>query len=86
MESLGQLVEDISLATEDYRYMEEKFRVKVAESLRRARREAGFSQKRLAEALGVTPPYISQLENGHSIPSVTLCRSILSILEGKETA
>lgn len=35
------------------------------EAVRRLRRERGVSQKQMAAALGVTPAYLSALENGH---------------------
>ncbi len=39
--------------------------------LRELRLKAGMSQDALAEAVGSTKPYISNLENGISVPSLT---------------
>jgi transcriptional regulator with XRE-family HTH domain len=35
------------------------------EAVRRLRRQRGVSQRQMAAALGVTPAYLSALENGH---------------------
>lgn len=43
--------------------------------VRRERKQAGLSQQRVADQLGVTAPTISALENGHRGPSIELlCR------------
>lgn len=41
------------------------------ERLRELRQKAGMSQDALAEAVGTTKSYISNLENGYKVPSLT---------------
>jgi len=40
--------------------------------LKQARTDAGLSQQKLAEAIGVDPVFISFIENGHRQPSITV--------------
>lgn len=39
------------------------------EALREMRKLAAFSATKLAKKAGITPPYLSQIENGHRDPS-----------------
>lgn len=44
----------------------------VGDRIRQLRHEAGLTQRQLAETLGVTPSYISKLENGTEEPGNSL--------------
>ena len=45
----------------------------------RARQYAGYTQKQLAEKIGVTKTYISHLENERSEPSIALLRDVTKV-------
>lgn len=45
-------------------------------AIKRFRREAGLTQRALARMVGVTPTYISRLENEQAEPSIALVRKI----------
>lgn len=49
--------------------------------LRRYRDEAGFSQRDLAERIGVSKGFISALEGGRSVPSLDRLVQIAGVLE-----
>jgi len=49
--------------------------------LREARKNKDFTQKMLADAVGVTEMYISQLERGMKLPSLALFIQIINALE-----
>ncbi|MEG0156527.1 MAG: helix-turn-helix transcriptional regulator [Anaerovoracaceae bacterium] len=46
-----------------------------------ARREAGISQERLAEVVGVCATHISHVENGKSVPSVKVLIGVMNCLK-----
>ena len=43
---------------------------RITNNLKRMREERGFKQKYIAEQLGITQNYYSQIENGHRPPQV----------------
>ncbi len=43
---------------------------KIANNLKSLREERGIKQKFIAEKLGISPNYYSQIENGHRPPQV----------------
>ena len=49
--------------------------------LREARKKKDFTQKMLADAVGVTEMYISQLERGMKLPSLALFIQIINALD-----
>ena len=49
--------------------------------LREARKKKGFTQQMLAEAVGVSEIYISQLERGMKLPSLALFIQIITALD-----
>ena len=49
--------------------------------LREARKKKDFTQKMLADAVGVTEMYISQLERGMKLPSLVLFIQIVNALD-----
>ena len=49
--------------------------------LRDARKQKDFTQKMLADAVGVTEMYISQLERGMKLPSLALFIQIINALD-----
>jgi len=49
--------------------------------LREARKNKDFTQKMLADAVGVTEMYISQLERGMKLPSLALFIQIINALD-----
>lgn len=49
--------------------------------LREARKKKGFTQQMLAEAVGVSEIYISQLERGMKLPSLALFIQIINALD-----
>lgn len=54
------------------------------ERLKEARKIRGFSQKQLAEAIGVTPSFITQLEHGRSNPIGRTLKGICDVLSINE--
>lgn len=53
------------------------------EMLSEARREAGYSQKEVAEKLGVDTAYISRIESGKITPSIVMFYRYIQVL-GKD--
>jgi len=49
--------------------------------LRKARRAAGLSQEKLAEAVGVGTTHISHIETGKVLPSMTVFIGLLNVLQ-----
>lgn len=50
------------------------------ELLRKKREECGYTQQRLADAVGVTQTAISLIESGDRLPSVPLAKKIGNVL------
>lgn len=44
----------------------------IGKNIRKCRRDRGFTQKEIAEKLGVTPDYVSKVENAQKHPSLKL--------------
>ena len=55
----------------------------AAEIVRDARRRCGFTQQQLADALGITWQYVSQIEHAKYVPSAKIMRGIEKILSEK---
>lgn len=55
--------------------------MKVAENLKKFRKQAGLSQKELADKIGVHQTLIAQFENGLKIPSLAVAVQIADTLE-----
>ena len=55
--------------------------MKPADLIRRARKRKGWSQRRLAAAISVTPGFVNQLESGESLPSYERCVSLSAVLD-----
>ena len=53
----------------------------IGENVKRYRQKIGFTQKQLADLCGVSHTRISELENGHSNPTVETLRIIAERLE-----
>lgn len=49
--------------------------------IRKARKAAGMSQERLAEAVGVGTTHISHIETGKVLPSMSVFISLLNVLQ-----
>ena len=58
--------------------------MELSSYIRGRRQEAGFSLRKLAEAVHVSPAYLSRVERGMVPPSETLVRTIAEVL-GTET-
>ena len=56
-----------------YNTIMNKIEIKIANSIKQARREANISQEELAKRIGVTHAAISYWENGINIPNVKDC-------------
>src|SRR5688572_25304008 len=54
---------------------------KIGQRIAERRKLFGFSQARLAEALGVEPETISRLETGRSMPSLATLEAIAGALQ-----
>ena len=52
-----------------------------APTLKKARRKAGFTQKRLARALGCSQPYLSLMEHGKRVVPEAMERKLVRLLE-----
>jgi transcriptional regulator with XRE-family HTH domain len=53
----------------------------VGSNIRRIRQNARLSQEELAEAAGINRTYLSQLENGHSSPTLDVLERIARALD-----
>ena len=56
----------------------------LAESLRPLREECGVSLRALAKLLGITPSYLSDIENDRRLPSAATAAKIRAWVEGKK--
>ena len=57
----------------DYKSIsEEKFITTLGEAIRKEREELGLTQHRFAENAGMSPSYLSQVENGHRPLSISM--------------
>lgn len=52
----------------------------INNNLKQLREERGVKQKFIAEQLGITPNYYSQIENGHRFPQVEHLLKLRNIL------
>ena len=52
----------------------------IGESIRKARKEKGIKQKKLAADIGVTPKVMSFWESGRSFPHIMNCISLADAL------
>ena len=55
--------------------------MKLGATIRKLRENKGFQQEGFAERIDVTQPYLSQIENGHREPSVSLLQRISEVLD-----
>lgn len=49
--------------------------------IKQERERSGFTQKELAEKLGITREYLSAVENNHKEPSMKLLQQIAKVLD-----
>jgi transcriptional regulator with XRE-family HTH domain len=56
-------------------------RIEVGIKLREARRKKGFTQQMLADAVGISEMYVSQIERGMKMPSLNLFIKIITALD-----
>lgn len=59
----------------------DKYLQEVGARIREVRMKKGLSQAQLAEMLGLTPPYISNIETGKQNMSITALAKISDVLE-----
>jgi Predicted transcriptional regulator with C-terminal CBS domains len=52
----------------------------VGELIREARESRNLTQEALARMIGVTAPYVTQIESGRRVPTVTTCLAISDAL------
>lgn len=78
--TLGDSVRIAKMVSEDYADIMAEFRTVIGSLIRSAREEAGLSQRELAELVGVTPAYISQIETKLTTPSVELAERMANVL------
>jgi transcriptional regulator with XRE-family HTH domain len=52
----------------------------LGETIRKAREQSDWTQARLAEAVGVTPSYITKLEKGEALPSYDRLLALARVL------
>ncbi len=62
---------------------EEHRTLDIAKGIRVARVMAGYKQKEVVQAIGITQNYLSLLENGHATPSVQLLVTMATIFHVK---
>lgn len=55
-------------------------RLPFNEQVTEARKRKGWTQRQLARKVGVTPPYISQIEAGRTVPTVDKSKAIATAL------
>lgn len=53
----------------------------IGTRIRKARKTAGLSQEKLAEAVGVGTTHISHIETGKVLPSMTVFIGLLNVLQ-----
>ena len=58
-----------------------KIQDKVQERIHKYRQERGLTLRQLAEDVGCTPSYISQIENGLTAPSLSMIGKLASALK-----
>ncbi len=63
--------------------MNTKILERLGNSLRRYRKDKGYTQEKLAEKVGVHPTYIGKLESGKNNPSVILMYKVSKALNIK---
>lgn len=54
--------------------------MQLAALIKRARAAKGWSQKQLADTIGVTPGFVTKLEAGHAFPSYERCLTLANVL------
>jgi transcriptional regulator with XRE-family HTH domain len=54
--------------------------MQLAVLIKRARAAKGWSQKQLADTIGVTPGFVTKLEAGHAFPSYERCLTLANAL------
>ena len=54
--------------------------MKIAQVIRKYRKEAGLTQEEMAKRLGVTTPAVNKWENGNSYPDIELLAPIARLL------
>jgi ribosome-binding protein aMBF1 (putative translation factor) len=52
----------------------------LADLLRAGRSRCGWTQRDVAERVGIAVSYLSKLENGHGCPSVVVARALAAVL------
>jgi transcriptional regulator with XRE-family HTH domain len=60
--------------------MSKDLRKKLGARIARYRQEAGLSQEKLAEKVGIRPETVSRLERGHTLPSIETIAEIGKVL------
>lgn len=61
-------------------------RLPTPQEIRQLRVKAGFTQKKLAELVGVTQAYIAKIESGQADPKLSTLKKILEAIETKSSA
>ena len=61
--------------------MEELNYIEIGKRLKIKRKEIGITQEKLSELIDVCPSYISEIERGYSIPSLSTICKIASVLQ-----
>jgi len=56
---------------------------RIQEAIRRYRKQRGLTLRRLSEKAGCTQSYISQLEKGHTVPSLSMVGRLAAALDIK---
>lgn len=55
--------------------------VAIGAAIRSARRDAGLTLRDVAAKTGLSQPFLSQAENGHSVPSVMNLHRVAQVLD-----
>ena len=53
----------------------------LGKRIREARKQKALTQQQLAEALGITDVYISEIERGNKMPSIPLFIAFVEVLD-----
>lgn len=56
-------------------------RMEVGIKIREARKQKDFTQQKLADAIGVSEVYVSMIERGMKMPSLSLFAQIITVLD-----
>lgn len=83
MSLLLKYIDELDRLEFEYSQLLKEFRKEAPRLFREARKENGWSQRALADLLGVDFTYLSKIENGQLNPGMPTIRKLGELLRGK---